>query len=656
MAETLTELVAKISADATSLKSGLASADKSIGSWATRNKAQLRSVGMAFTAIGAAITGALGASTKMAVDFESAFAGVRKTVDATEEEFTILSDGLRKLTKELPLTHSELAGIAEAAGQLGIEKESILDFTEVMAQLGMTTNMASQDAAMALARFANITQMSQDSFANLGAVIVDLGNNMATTEGEIVDMGMRLAGAANTVGMTEAQIMGLAAALSSVGIRAELGGTAFARVMLEMNSAVASGGDTLEEWAKIAGVSADEFRQSFKKDAAGSVMDLIASIGELQEEGADVTGVLENIGLGGIRITDALLRAAGAEDLFTNAMTIANNAWEENTALTEEARKRLETTSARMGILKNVLVDVGITVGDFIVPILKQFVDWLMPVIDNIQKWINENPTLAKTIAIISGIVGGLLLVLGPLLIMLPGIATALGILSTVFLTLLSPISIVIGIIAALVAAGIAIVKNWDWIKDKASSIWNGIKMFFLGVWVSIRDIFKKHWDKILAILFPAVGLPILIARNWGTITKIVSDIWDNVVNGIKSTWTNVVDFILSGVNWLIDKVNSVINLINKVPGVNIGEVSKVGQSESIKGYATGGIVPGPIGAPQLATVHGGETIIPANESTGNVTVQFTQPVFLNREDDMIKLTDIISKGLNRKYRLSGRL
>ena len=71
--------------------------------------------------------------------------------------------------------------------------------------------------------------------------------------------------------------------------------------------------------------------------------------------------------------------------------------------------------------------------------------------------------------------------------------------------------------------------------------------------------------------------------------------------------------------------------------------------------FQHGGIVPGPVGAPQMALVHGGETVIPAGGGMGGVTINFTEPVFFDREDTMNRFVDKISKTLDRKYRLSGR-
>src|SRR5690606_35648766 len=170
-------------------------------------------------------------------DFESAFAGVRKTVDATEAEFARLREGIIQMAREIPAAREEIARVMEVAGQLGIATDHLLEFTRVAINMGVATTMSSDDAAMAMARLANIMQMPQSQFERLGSTIVHLGNNLAATETEIANMALRIAGAGHTIGLTEAQVLGLAAGLSAVGIRAEMGGSAISRTMIEIANA-----------------------------------------------------------------------------------------------------------------------------------------------------------------------------------------------------------------------------------------------------------------------------------------------------------------------------------------------------------------------------------------------------------------------------------
>lgn len=176
--------------------------------------------------VGAVVGVGAGVIIKQALDWESAVASMAKTIDEADTDpqmFTALTEELRDLSLEIPVTASDLAELAASAGQLGIETPAIAEFAETMAALGVSTNISAEEAASQLARLANITGMSQDEFDNLGSSIVDLGNNFATTEAEIVTMAMRLAGAGSTVGLSEAEILGLSTTLSSLGIEAEAG-------------------------------------------------------------------------------------------------------------------------------------------------------------------------------------------------------------------------------------------------------------------------------------------------------------------------------------------------------------------------------------------------------------------------------------------------
>lgn len=298
------------------------------------------------------------------IQFESAFAGVEKTVDATDAELQQFRSGIREMSTEIPQTAADIASVAEAAGQLGIRNEYLLSFTETMSNLGVATNMSAEEAATSLARLANITQMPQENFDRLGSTIVALGNNLATTESEITDMGLRLAGAGKQVGMSEAQILGLAGAISSVGIEAEAGGSAVSTIMTRMQLSVEKGGDSLEQFANVAGMSSEEFAQAFRNNAAQALVAFVTGLGTMESRGQSAIATLSDMEITEIRQRDALLRLAGAGDVLSESLGIATQAWDENNALTNEAEKRYQTLESQIQILKNNVDDFAISLYD----------------------------------------------------------------------------------------------------------------------------------------------------------------------------------------------------------------------------------------------------------------------------------------------------
>ena len=332
------------------------------------------------------------------MDFESAITGVAKTTDLTDEELAAMSDSIKALSTEIPATTEEIAAVAEAAGQLGIQKDALLDFTEIMTMLGTATNMTADEAATALARFANITGMATDNYGRLGSVIVDLGNNFATTESEIVAMGTRLASAGKLAGLTEPEIMALAAAMSSVGIEAEAGGTAMTQTLNAIEKAVAKGGDDLAEFARIAGMSSEEFSSAWKNDAMSALTSFIGGLGKLDEQGESTVLVLEDLGLTGIRQSNMLKALGLAADQMTGAVNTANTAWQQNTALTNEANKRYATAQSRLTMMQNAYNNLKVAIGDAYTPALSEAYGIGTKVLNEITKFVQANPGVVAAI------------------------------------------------------------------------------------------------------------------------------------------------------------------------------------------------------------------------------------------------------------------
>lgn len=316
------------------------------------------------------ILGAGAAASKAAIDYEDAFAGVVKTVDGTEEQLGKLNEQILDMSTNLPASATEIAGVAEAAGQLGIGVNDISKFTEVMVELGMSTNLNAEEAASSLAKFANVTKMSTDDYDKLGATVVDLGNNFATTERDIVEMATRLASTGEIVGYSEPQMMAIATALSSVGIEAEAGGSAFSKLSKNLALAAAGGEKDLKQWADVAGVSAKDFKAAYEKDALGALSMFIDGLNDTDRIGKSAIEVLNDMGIKEVRMSNAVLALASSEGILNKAVDTANNAWNENSALQTEVGKRLETTGSKMTLAKNELTKTAIIMGDNFLPVI----------------------------------------------------------------------------------------------------------------------------------------------------------------------------------------------------------------------------------------------------------------------------------------------
>ena len=346
------------------------------------------------------------------IEFESAITGVYKTVDGTDAQLQAISDGIKEISTVIPAGTTELAAVAEAAGQLGIKTDDVLKFTEVMTNLGVTTNLTAEDAAVKIAKFANIVGTSADNYERLGSVIVAMGNNFATTEADITNMATNLASAGKLAGMSEANIVALSTAMSSVGIQAEAGGTAMTQTFTAMEKAVAGGTKELDEFARISGMSSEQFTQVWEGDAITAVQAFIGGLGELGEKGESATLVLDEMGLSGIRQANMLKSLGLASDVLTESITTADVAWKENTALTEEAALRYGTLESKQQLLRNSVNLLKIAIGDELTPSFSKAVEAGTNLTDWATSMVRENPWL---VAAITGLTTSLGLLAGGL-------------------------------------------------------------------------------------------------------------------------------------------------------------------------------------------------------------------------------------------------
>lgn len=311
------------------------------------------------------------ASAKFAIDFENSFAGVKKTVDATPEQLAKIKQGIIDLSTTgidgrgaIPQTATELNELAAAGGQLGISQENIIDFTEVMAQMGSATNLVGEEGAATLARFQNVMGVGQNEIRNIGSAIVDLGNHSATTESEIAEMALRMGKYGSSVRMSAADVLGYSAALSSLGIEAQMGGSAIGRTWLSVETAVASGGEGLTKFAKYSGKSAEEFKEQWNTDSSGAFNGLLKGL----QSAENLTVALDDLGINNTQDIQAMMALVNGYDLVTESVNRSNTAYQENTALQEEFNAKNETTASKLANTKNNIIEAARSIGETMLP------------------------------------------------------------------------------------------------------------------------------------------------------------------------------------------------------------------------------------------------------------------------------------------------
>lgn len=515
------------------------------------------------TSITMPIVGAFGASVKAAVDWENAFNGVRKTVDASEKEYEQLAKNIKKMATETASSREEIAGVMEIAGQLGITGvEGLTTFTRTMVDLGVATNLSAEEAATALARFMNITGESATDVDRIGSAVVALGNNFATSEAEIVAMSTRLAASGTIAGMTSTDILALSTAMSSVGIQAEAGGTAMTQTLSAMTAAVADfeagSAEDLEKIASVANMSAEEFAKAWNEHPIEAVQNFIAGLGTLDEKGENATLVLDELGMSGVRQANMLKSLSLASNVLADAIQTSSDAYQKNSALSDEAAIRYAELAARIKQLKENFKNVTDDIAKIVIPYINKFIDTLNELI---EKWKGLDDSQKESIvrmAAIAAAIGPILLVVGKLVSsvgsvvtvggkLVSGIGTlmnSVGGLSGALSALAGPVGIVIAAVAALAAGFVYLYNTNDEFRAKIQETVAVLKENFGKMVEQVQpklEALGQAFQGLMDMLAPAFEFLFTTAVAYITgIIEAISPIIDVVTNVIEYI-TNIV-------------------------------------------------------------------------------------------------------------------
>lgn len=592
---------------------------------------KLKDVGQDLTTkVTVPIVTAFAGSAKAAVDWESAFTGVMKTVDETATTtYDDLKADINEIAKTTASSQNQIAATMEIAGQLGVSADNITEFTKTMIMLGDTTNLTSEEAASAIAKFANVTKMPLTEVDKLGSAIVDLGNNYATTEADIVSMATRLSGAGAQIGLSQGEILGFATALSSVGIEAEMGGSAFSKAMIKMQVAAESGASgfeefqsklaeiqpeyatysfrdiqvwltndskalkematatgytkkevlaliesraNLENFAEVAGMTSDEFVKAYKDDAPAALQAFIKGLGDTEGKGESTIQMLQDMGFTEVRLRDTLTRLAQSGDLVTDAVARGNEAFAENSAMSEEAEKRYATMETQFQQLKNTITEVAVSIGEILMPYIQKGVEYIGQLA---EKWNSLDDSQKETIlkiAAIAAAVGPVLLIIGNIVVGIGSLITAIGTITSaigvvtgVLAGVTAPMVAVVAAIAAIIAIIVLCVKHWDEIKVAASNAvevisqkWDEFKTKVTEVWNTLKTNVSTAVENMknnVKNVFTAIKTDAI--NQFTTLKTNALNAFNNLKTGISNTVSNIKGAIISGFSSAVDYITS---------------------------------------------------------------------------------------------------
>ena len=567
---------------------------------------KISSVGSKLTStVTTGIAAAFGASVKSAIDWESAFTGVMKTVDETANTtYDDLKKSINQMAETTASSQNEIAATMEIAGQLGVSADKITEFTRAVVMLGDTTNLSSEEAASAVAKFANVTNMSLEDVDKFGSALVDLGNNYATSEADIMSMATRLSGAGAQIGLTQGEILGFATALSSVGIEAEMGGSAFSKAMIKMQVAAETGfdqvnalsdktgmslrelellssnnskdfkaladslgltkeemnatikaGKNLNDFAEVASMSTEDFVELYRKDAPAALQAFIQGLGDVEGHGESTIAMLQEMGFTEVRLRDTLTRLANSGDLVTDAVAQGNTAWGENSAMAAEAAKRYATMESKINQLKARFTEMAVSFGELIIPSLEKFMGKVQEVIDHIngmddaqKQQIIKFAAIAAAIGPVLIVVGKLVTAIGSIMKLAPMIATAFKGIAVAVGGVSAPVLAVVAVIVAAIALLVGAFKHlWD--NNEA------FRESMIGIWNGIKESFNGFIDQVKSRL-PA------LQEGFSKIISVIGPIWDGFCNLLAPAFEGAFKAVKAALDALFNAIVAILDMI----------------------------------------------------------------------------------------------
>jgi TP901 family phage tail tape measure protein len=309
------------------------------------------------TSLAAAFLGLRGirAAFDAVKNIELGLINVAKTVNFTDQQLEKFERRFKGIASAVSEPIESLLEFSVVAGQLGIRGvQNIANFAETIGKLAdATPRLASEEAAIGLARILAITGEGTDNIEKMASAITLLDNETKALADQTLLVATFIAQSTTAFGLSSKQVLSLAGALAALGQRAEISSTALARIFGEIESALSGQTTQLDKFAAVANLTSEEFAKIYSQDKVEGLKVFLQGLGELSERGVTASDVLDGVSVNGLRALRTLGTLAKNTDQLNQSTTLVNREYTNATELQREFERGMTALARTISRLTN---------------------------------------------------------------------------------------------------------------------------------------------------------------------------------------------------------------------------------------------------------------------------------------------------------------
>ena len=514
----------------------------------------IEGAGQKLMPVTAAVGGLSAAAVKVAADFDSAMSQVAAVSGATGKELDALRDKAREMGSKTKFSASEAAEAMNYMAMAGWKTGDMLDGIEGIMNLAAasgedlaTTSDIVTDALTAL----GLSAADSGHFADILAAASSNANTNVSMMGETFKYCAPVAGALGFTAEDTAEAIGL---MANAGIKSSQAGTAMRTMLTSLTGEVTFVGDAFGELT-VQTTNADGSMRSLG-DILTDCRAAFAQMSESERAANAEALVGKNAMSGFLAVMNA---APGDIEKLNSAINNCDGTAE------RMAETMQDNLAGQLTILKSQLEELAISIGEILMPSIRQIVGWIQGLVDWLNGLDEGTKKVIVTVALVAAALGPVLIVIGKvvgavgtILTVVPKIAGAVsgvaGFVSGTVIPALSAVVAAIGWVPIAIAAVIGVVvllyNKCEWFRDAVNAVWAQVRDFFVSAWEVICSFFTETipaaWESLVSFF---QGIPAWWSGLWQSVGDFFNNVWtgmmenpvlSGVVDMIRSLWENL--------------------------------------------------------------------------------------------------------------------